>query len=80
MSVKFQRILLKLSGEAFKGARDYGIDPQFLTFIAQEISLIHSVVLKLPLLLVVVIYFGDCPLLKMAWIVCPLTTRVCWPL
>lgn len=37
MNSKYKRILLKLSGEAFKGEREYGIDPNFLTFIAQEI-------------------------------------------
>lgn len=38
MSLKYQRILLKLSGEAFKGQREYGIDPKFLLFIANEIK------------------------------------------
>ncbi|MEK9658001.1 MAG: UMP kinase [bacterium] len=33
----FQRVLLKLSGEMFKGERNYGIDPKFLDFLAQEI-------------------------------------------
>jgi len=35
---EFKRILLKLSGEAFKGDRDYGIDPQFLMYIANELK------------------------------------------
>ncbi len=35
---KYKRILLKLSGEAFKGSRDSGIDPSFLTYIAQELK------------------------------------------
>ncbi len=35
---KYSRILLKLSGEAFKGSRDYGIDPQFMVYIANEIK------------------------------------------
>jgi uridylate kinase len=38
MAVAYQRILLKLSGEAIKGNRDYGIDPKFLVFIAKEIQ------------------------------------------
>jgi uridylate kinase len=38
MTQSYKRILLKLSGEAFKGDRDYGIDPQFLLFIANEIK------------------------------------------
>lgn len=38
MKPKFKRVLIKLSGEAFKGEREYGIDPEFLTFIANEIK------------------------------------------
>lgn len=34
----YKRILLKLSGEAFKGGREYGIDPHFLVYIANEIK------------------------------------------
>lgn len=37
-NLKYKRILLKLSGEAFKGDREYGIDPQFLVFIANELK------------------------------------------
>jgi len=40
--IKFKRILLKLSGEAFKGSREYGIDPEFITFVANEIKSIHE--------------------------------------
>jgi uridylate kinase len=35
---KYKRVLLKLSGEAFKGDRDYGIDPKFLNYLAKEIK------------------------------------------
>jgi uridylate kinase len=38
MKPEYKRILLKLSGEAFKGDREYGIDPQFLMFIADELK------------------------------------------
>jgi uridylate kinase len=40
MSAKcvYKRILLKLSGEAFKGEREYGIDPAYLVFIANELK------------------------------------------
>ncbi len=34
----YKRVLLKLSGEAFKGSREYGIDPQFLVYIANELK------------------------------------------
>ncbi len=35
--MKFQRILLKLSGEALMGVEDYGIDPKVLDRLAREI-------------------------------------------
>ncbi|MGE4169588.1 MAG: UMP kinase [Candidatus Margulisiibacteriota bacterium] len=35
---KYKRVLLKLSGEAFKGDREYGIDPKFLVYMANEIK------------------------------------------
>jgi uridylate kinase len=34
----FERVLLKLSGEALMGEREYGLDPQRLTAIADEIQ------------------------------------------
>ncbi|WP_333784446.1 UMP kinase [Thermocrinis sp.] len=34
----YNRILLKLSGEAFAGSQNYGIDPNFLEYITVEIS------------------------------------------
>ena len=36
-SVKYKRILLKLSGEALMGQYEYGIDPKFISRIAAEI-------------------------------------------
>jgi uridylate kinase len=34
----YKRVLLKLSGEAFKGNREYGIDPEFLIKIAHDLK------------------------------------------
>jgi len=39
---KYKRVLLKLSGEAFKGDREYGIDPKFLMYVADEIKAGHE--------------------------------------
>nr|WP_255590584.1 UMP kinase [Marinicella sp. NBU2979] len=39
--MKYQRILLKLSGEALMGAEDYGIDPQVINRLSQEIAQVH---------------------------------------
>ncbi|SMP15153.1 uridylate kinase [Desulfurobacterium pacificum] len=38
MGLKYKRILLKLSGEALQGNKNYGIDPEFLRRLAQEIK------------------------------------------
>ena len=40
--MKYKRILLKLSGEALMGDRQYGIDPQRLAEYANEIKQIHD--------------------------------------
>jgi len=34
----YKRILLKLSGEALQGDREYGIDPSFCDYVAKEIA------------------------------------------
>jgi uridylate kinase len=36
-TIKFRRILLKLSGEALMGKEDYGIDPEVIARLAKEI-------------------------------------------
>jgi uridylate kinase len=38
MELTYKRILLKLSGEALMGSREYGIDPDTLRFFAEEIE------------------------------------------
>jgi uridylate kinase len=39
---KYQRIMLKLSGEALVGEQDYGIDPNVQEIIADEIHSVHG--------------------------------------
>ena len=39
----FHRLLLKLSGEALLGEREYGIDPKTVRAIAAEIAAVHEV-------------------------------------
>jgi uridylate kinase len=41
-AVRFHRILLKLSGEALLGSRQYGVDPDFCRFIAAQIAEVHA--------------------------------------
>ncbi len=38
----YQRVLLKISGEALAGAQGYGIDPNILDHIGQEVKEIHQ--------------------------------------
>ncbi len=38
----YKRVLLKLSGEAFAGSLDFGIDPNFLEFISHEIKSLYD--------------------------------------
>jgi uridylate kinase len=42
-SLRYNRILLKISGEALLGSRAYGVDPQMCTFIAQQVREVQSV-------------------------------------
>lgn len=37
----YDRILLKLSGEALLGKRQYGVDPDFCAFIAEQVATVH---------------------------------------
>ncbi len=40
--LRYRRILLKLSGEALLGARQYGVDPEFCNFIAAQVAEVHG--------------------------------------
>ncbi len=39
---RYNRILLKLSGEALLGSRQYGVDPDFCAFIAGQVAEVHG--------------------------------------
>ncbi|MBL4721703.1 MAG: UMP kinase [Alphaproteobacteria bacterium] len=39
---RFKRVLLKLSGEALMGEREYGLDPDVTRRIAEEILVVHN--------------------------------------
>ena len=47
---KYKRILLKISGEALLGERQYGIDPQACLDVAQQIKVIHDLGLQIALM------------------------------
>jgi uridylate kinase len=40
---RFQRVLLKLSGEALMGGQGFGVDPAMASRIAEEIAELHSI-------------------------------------
>ena len=40
--LRYRRVLLKLSGEALLGERQYGVDPQFCAFVAQQVATVHG--------------------------------------
>jgi uridylate kinase len=40
--LRYRRVLLKLSGEALLGDRQYGVDPAFCAFIARQVAEIHA--------------------------------------
>jgi uridylate kinase len=40
--LRYRRILLKLSGEALLGERQYGVDPEFCAFIASQVAEVRS--------------------------------------
>jgi uridylate kinase len=40
--LRYDRILLKLSGEALLGDRTYGVDPAFCAFIARQVAEVHA--------------------------------------
>lgn len=41
-NLKYQRVLLKLSGESLMGTKGHGIDPEKLNFYAKEVKKIHD--------------------------------------
>jgi uridylate kinase len=42
MSLKYKRVLLKLSGESLMGKKGFGIDPAVVDFFADEIKKVHE--------------------------------------
>jgi uridylate kinase len=47
----FERILLKLSGEALMGSRDYGTDPDTVQAIARQIKHVHDLGVEIAIVL-----------------------------
>ena len=47
----YRRVLLKLSGEALMGTREYGLDPEMVARIAGEIQTVHALGVELCLVI-----------------------------
>jgi uridylate kinase len=41
MSPVFDRVLIKLSGEALMGGQGYGIEPEMISYVAEEVAEVH---------------------------------------
>ena len=39
---QYRRVLLKLSGEGLMGNREYGLDPDMVTMVAQDVKTVHE--------------------------------------
>src|SRR5207342_3405960 len=49
--LKYRRVLLKVSGEALMGERDYGLDPAMVARIAGEVESVHDLGVELCLVI-----------------------------
>src|SRR5215467_3033631 len=49
--LKYRRVLLKVSGEALMGTREYGLDPETVVRIADEIQSVHALGVELCLVI-----------------------------
>ena len=49
--LKYRRVLLKVSGEALMGTREYGLDPEMVVRIADEIQSVHALGVELCLVI-----------------------------
>ena len=75
--MKYKRILLKLSGEALMGDRQYGIDPQRLAEYADEIKQIHDKGVEIAIVIGGGNIFRGVAGLVMEWIECKEITWEC---
>src|SRR6201988_3720606 len=49
--LKYRRVLLKVSGEALMGTREYGLDPETVARVADEIQSVHALGVELCLVI-----------------------------
>ena len=73
----FRRVLLKLSGEALMGRREYGVDPRTVEAIAGEIVDVQSEGLELAIVVGGGNIYRGMAAAAAAWIARPATTPAC---
>ena len=76
---KFQRILLKVSGEALMGDNDYGIDSDTVNRIAGDIAEVHRRGIQVCVVLAAAIYFAASPARLQVWNAPAPIMLACWP-
>ena len=77
MSLRYRRILLKLSGEALQGNLSYGIDPDFLHRLAEEIRQVVELGVEVAIVIGGGNIFRGVSGERRAWTGQPPTTWVC---
>ena len=75
----YRRVLLKLSGEALMGPRQYGIDPEVARNIAGQVAEAGRAACRSPSSSAAETSSAACRRLRPAWTDRPPTTWACWP-
>ena len=75
----WQRILLKLSGEALAGDQKFGIDGNVIQSVAKEIQAICSIGVELGIVVGGGNFFRGMSAAARAWTGSDPTTLACWP-
>ena len=76
---KYQRILLKLSGEVLAGGGSFGIDPARVKRLSEEIAEVARTGVQIGLVVGGGNFFRGVAAAARIWIVSRPTTWACWP-
>lgn len=76
---RYDRVLLKLSGEALAGDVGYGIDPKVVDDLADQIAEIVRAGVQMAVIVGGGNIFRGLPVRPRAWIARRPTTSACWP-
>jgi uridylate kinase len=75
---KYQRIVLKLSGEALMGDQGFGISPEMIKYVAEEVRSIFDLGVQIALVVGGGIFLEALPRVHLIWTEAPRTTWGCW--